>query len=176
MSYDFYGGSDGGGFYPLPATTGTPIGYTDGVPFFVSGTHAIPPIDGSKRIMGYNYGYMANRTEYRNPAAVQSQNKMFDLGINWVCLPVVNWQDTYHSTNIYADHLATPTDRDVAAFIEAAHKRGIKVCLKPIVECRDHMWRAHIGFPDLNMEDMDVYWKAWFISYKNFLLHYAELA
>jgi hypothetical protein len=26
------------------------------------------------------------------------------------------------------------------------------------------------------MQDMDVYWKAWFISYKNFLLHYAELA
>lgn len=173
---NFYGGSDGGGYYPIPSTTGTPIGYTDGVPFFVSGTHPIPSIESGKKIMGYNYGYMANRREYRNPAAVQSQEKMFDLGINWVCLPVVNWQDTYHSTNIYSDHLATPTDRDVMAFIELSHKRGKKVCLKPIVESKDHMWRAHIGFPDLNMEDMDVYWKAWFISYKNFLLHYAELA
>lgn len=173
---NFYGGSDGGGYYPIPSTTGTPIGYTDGVPFFVSGTHAIPPIEPGKKIIGYNYGYMANRREYRSPAAIESQNKMFDLGINWVCLPVVNWQDAYYSTVIYADHLATPTDRDIAAFIESAHKRGVKVCLKPIVECHDHMWRAHIGFPDLNMEDMDVYWKAWFISYKNFLLHYAELA
>lgn len=119
---------------------------------------------------------MANRGEYRDSAAIQSQNKMYDLGINWVCLPVVNYQDTYYSTNIYIDHLATPTDRDIASFINCAHGRGVKVCLKPLVESKDHMWRAHIGFPDLNMNDMDVYWNAWFISYKNFILHYAELA
>lgn len=164
--------TDGGGLcssFPSAA-----IGYTDGVPFFATGTKPITPP--SEKILGYNYGYMANRSEYRNPAAIESQNELFDIGINWVCLPVVNWQDTYHSTNIYADHLATPTDRDIAAFINSAHGRGIKVCLKPIVESKDHMWRAHIGFPDLNMQDMDVYWKAWFISYKNFMLHYAELA
>ena len=81
---NFYGGSDGGGYYPITAATGTPIGYTDGVPFFVSGTHTIPSIESGKKIMGYNYGYMANRREYRNPAAIESQEKMFDLGINWV--------------------------------------------------------------------------------------------
>jgi len=69
---NFYGGSDGGGYYPIPSTTGTPIGYTDGVPFFVSGTHAIPPIESGKKIIGYNYGYMANRREYRSPAAIES--------------------------------------------------------------------------------------------------------
>lgn len=175
-AFDYYGGTDGGGFYPLPSTTETQIGYTDGIPFFKTGTHEIFCLKKDEKIKGYNYGYMANRGEYRNPVAIESQNKMYELGLNWVCLPVVNYQDTYYATNIYADHLSTPTDRDIAALIESAHNRNVKVCLKPIVESKDHMWRAHIGFPDLNMEDMDIYWKKWFISYKNFMLHYAELA
>lgn len=40
----------------------------------------------------------------------------------------------------------------------------------------DNVWRAHIGFPDLNMDDLNIYWEKWFESYKNFILHYAELA
>lgn len=171
----FYGGSDGGGFFPSHFAPSSTIGYTDGVPFFWTGKEEIKMTE-DKKICGYNYGYMANRSEYRNPKAIQSQNKLFALGLNWVCLPVVNYQDKYYSTNIYADHLATPTDRDVAAFIESAHSRGVSVCLKPLLESKDHMWRAHIGFPDLNMQDMDMYWEKWFISYKNFILHYAELA
>lgn len=173
---NFYGGSDGGNFYPASSLSKKPVGYTDGTPFFEKAVIDIPCMAPGERILGYNYGYMANRREYRVFDALYSQQRLCSLNINWICLPVVNWQDTYHSTNIYADHLATPTDRDIEGVINFAHAKGKKVCLKPIVESKDHMWRAHIGFPDLNMEDMDVYWKAWFISYKNFLLHYAELA
>ena len=173
---NFYGGSDGGNFYPASSLSKKPVGYTDGTPFFEKASVDIPCMAPGERILGYNYGYMANRREYRVFDALYSQQRLCNLNINWICLPVVNWQDTYHSTNIYADHLATPTDRDIEGVINFAHAKGKKVCLKPIVESKDHMWRAHIGFPDLNMEDMDIYWKAWFISYKNFLLHYAELA
>ena len=119
---------------------------------------------------------MANRGEIRSSQAVDSQKKLYSIGNNWVCLAVANYQRTYYSTDIHADYLKTPTDRDIAFFVENAHNRKVKVCLKPMVNTEDGVWRAHIGFPDLHSGDMDYYWKLWFISYKNFILHYAELA
>ena len=56
-----------------------------------------------------------------------------------------------------------------------AAPRGLKVCMKPIVNCLDGVWRAHIDFPEREWGDGD-YWKEWFASYKAFLCHYAEIA
>lgn len=147
------------------------IGYSDGV---MPAPHST--ITRPNKILGYTYGYMANRGEYRSPLGIASQNKMYELGLNWVCLAVANYQKTFYSTQIYPDYMATPTDRDIAFFVDNAHKRGVKVCLKPMLNSEDNMWRAHIGFPDLNMSDMDIYWRRWFESYTNYILHYAELA
>jgi hypothetical protein len=123
-----------------------------------------------------SYGYFANRGEITSIKGQQSQAAMYDLNINWTCLTVVNYQETYHSTRIYADHLRTPSDHDIETFAKAAHDRGVKVCLKPMVHCEDNVWRAYISFPELDMDDKNSYWGPWFESYKNFLLHYAELA
>lgn len=171
----YHMGSDGGEFYPFIATNSLPIGYSDGAPF-MSANRPVPSFNSKEKILGQTYGYMANRGELRSSQSFDSQEKMYSLGNNWVCLAVANYQKTYHSTDIHADYVKTPTDRDIAAFVENAHKRGVKVCLKPMVNTEDGVWRAHIGFPDLHSGDMDYYWKLWFISYKNFLLHYAELA
>lgn len=177
MDKYFCAGSDGSSFYNSSTNLigGDKIGYSDGSPF-LSANNAVPAFNTSEKICGFTYGYMANRGEYSSPQGVYSQQRLFDLGINWICLAVANYQEKYYSTNIYSDHLRTPTDRDIATVVENAHKRGVKVCLKPMVNTEDGVWRAHIGFPDLHMGDMDYYWKQWFISYKNFLLHYAELA
>lgn len=167
-------GSDGGSFESN--FIGSPnIGYTDGLPF-LSATHAVPTFNSNEKICGFTYGYMANRGEYRSPRGALSQDRLFNLGINWICLAVANYQHKYYSTDIHADYLKTPTDRDIAFLVEKAHSKKVKVCLKPMVNTEDGVWRAHIGFPDLHMGDMDYYWKQWFISYKNFILHYAELA
>ena len=160
-------GSDGGDFYSSD--------FVDGLPF-PTATKKISSFPEEEKILGFNYGYMANRGELRSKKARDSQEKLFNLGVNWVCLAVANYQQTYNSTLIYADHFRTPTDTDIAAFVEDAHKRGVKVCLKPMVNSEDGVWRANISFPDLGNGDMDSYWLSWFISYKNFLLHYAELA
>lgn len=175
MSTLFNYGSDGGNFEYGNFSINGEIGYTDGCPF-QSATSLVPSYDPNEKICGYTYGYMGNRGEYRSPQGVASQQRLYDLGVNWICLAVANYQTKYYSTDIHADYLKTPTDRDIASVVERAHKRGIKVCLKPMVNTEDGVWRAHIGFPDLHMGDMDYYWKKWFISYKNFLLHYAELA
>jgi hypothetical protein len=127
-------------------------------------------------IKGFTYGYDARRGDFRSEGAIKSQDALYDLGVNWVCLSVLNYQDTFYSTQIRFDFARTPTDRDVAFAVARAHERGVKVCLKPMLNSDDHMWRAHISFPDKNMGEKDGYWETWFKSYNAFMLHYAELA
>lgn len=154
------------------------IGYSDGAGFISCATFdniPTPPMK-SDLILGYTYGYMANRGDYRSPRGIQSQNLMYELNNNWVCLAVANYQEHFYSTEIHADYMRTPTDRDIEDFVKRAHEQNVKVCLKPMLNSEDNMWRAHIGFPDLNMSDMDIYWNKWFESYKQYILYYAELA
>lgn len=154
------------------------IGYSDGAPFISPYTDQYCNLTPKpeEKIFGYTYGYMANTGEIRSPQGIKSQNLLYELGNNWVCLAVANYQSHFYSTDIHADYLRTPTDRDIEFFVSRAHQRNIKVCLKPMLNSEDNMWRAHIGFPDLNMSDMDIYWNKWFNSYKQYILHYARLA
>lgn len=127
-------------------------------------------------IKGFTYGWMARRGAYRTDKAVESQNKLFDLGINWMCLSFPVTQQSFSSTNIYYDYRSTIADKDLIFAISRAHERGIKVCLKPVINCEDGMWRAYIDFPDEDMMGRDKYWDRWFESYGAFLCHYSELA
>lgn len=172
MSERIFAGSDGG-FVPAHLPNDN-IGYTDGYPLVQGQEASAPPKD--EKILGFTYGYMANRGEYRTPQGIKSQELLYELGVNWVCLGIANYQKTFYSTDIYADYSKTPTDRDITAFVQRAKSKGVKVCLKPMLNSEDNMWRAHIGFPDLNMSDMDIYWKKWFKSYTDYMLHYADLA
>lgn len=158
-------GSDGGGFVTQNSTY---WGNAENIPI-----NPTPPND---KILGFTYGYMANRGDFRKPEGIHSQDLLYELGNNWICLAVVNYQKHFYSTDIYADYRRTPSDRDIEAFVKKAHARDVKVCLKPMLNSEDNMWRAHIGFPDLNMSDMDIYWSKWFESYTNYICHYAELA
>ena len=49
---------------------------------------------------------------------------------------------------------------------------GLKVCLKPMVDCLDGVWRAHVSFP----MDVMTFWDKWFESYTAFMCHYARIA
>lgn len=154
---------------------GKNVGYTDGSPF-LSACCSVPSYNKNEKICGFTYGYMANRGDYRSPLGVNSQKRLYSLGINWVCLAVANYQQNYYSTHIHSDYMRTPTDWDIAVAVERAHNNNIHVCLKPMVNTEDGVWRARIGFPDLHIGNMDYYWDLWFTSYRNFILHYAELA
>ena len=182
MEYDFKHnatfGSDGGDI-EFNNHKHREVGYSDGQLIwepFETAKATVPPVDKTEKFLGMTYGYFANRGEIVTAKALQSQAAMYDLNINWTCLTVVNYQETYHSTVIYADHLLTPSDHDIENFVSSAHNRGVKVCLKPMVHCKDNVWRAYISFPELDMDDKNSYWAPWFESYKNFILHYAELA
>ena len=125
---------------------------------------------------GYTYGFMAKRGQYRSEEGIKSQELLYQTGINWMCLAVMLTQETAHSTKIDFDLGSSSSDRDIIAAVERAHKNGIKVCLKPMVNCRDGVWRAYINFADSDFEGRDIYWDQWFESYSNFMIYYAELA
>lgn len=127
-------------------------------------------------IKGFTYGFMGRHNAYRSPEGAKAQELLYQTGVNWMCLAVVATQKTPVSTEIRFDYARTPSDRDIAFAVNKAHENGVKVCLKPMVNCEDGTWRAKIQFPDMGQGDEDIYWNKWFKSYTDFMLYYAELA
>lgn len=127
------------------------------------------------KIKGFTYGYDGKRGDYRTPEAARSMDRLAALGGDWAALAFTVCQDTYCSTRIVPDYRDTVTDRDVITAAERLHERGLKVCMKPMVNCRDNVWRAYIDFPETQDGGRD-YWREWFASYRAFLCHYAEIA
>jgi hypothetical protein len=123
-------------------------------------------------VKGMTYGWNTVRGVYRTNEAVESLKKLRETGSEWIALSFFALQDTYSDTDIHFDYGHTMTDRDIIFAVHEAKKLGLKVCLKPVVNCRDGIWRARIGFPEEATEK----WDKWFQSYNHFLLHYAELA
>ena len=94
---------------------------------------------------------------------------------NWVALAFAGWQSTAQSTQICWQQPPTVTDREVRAEIARAHSLGLKVCLKPVVNCADGTWRAHINFFDVDVPP-EPKWSDWWKSYTAFITHYAAIA
>lgn len=120
---------------------------------------------------GYTYGWCGVAGDYQTKEAQDSLMRLKEDGVDYICLAFTAWQDTFSSTNIYYEYGVTPTDEDIVFAINKAHELGMKVCLKPVVNCKDGTWRAYISFPEGSE-----YWKKWFESYTRFMLHYAKIA
>ncbi len=125
-------------------------------------------------IKGMTYGWNSKRGSYRQPYALESLKKLKETGSEWIALSFYTYQAHVYATDIPFDYGHTMTDRDIEHAVRQAKRLGLKVCLKPVVNSKDGIWRAHIGFPP--EEASKPYWDAWFRSYRNFLCHYAELA
>ncbi len=125
---------------------------------------------------GFTYGYDGKRGDFRSEGGIKSQELLYQTGVNWVCLAIQNKQETAHSTTIEFDYGTSCSDRDIMAAVERAHEHGVKVCLKPMVNCKDGVWRAYINFADSDFNGQDIYWDKWFKSYSDYMIYYAELA
>ena len=126
-------------------------------------------------IKGFTYGFDGKRGDYRTEQAAESMERLAELGGDWAALAFVVKQDSFCSTVIRPDYRHTVTDKDVTTAVKKLHSLGMKVCMKPIVNSADGVWRAHIRFPEPEWGDTD-YWRDWFSSYTAFLCHYAEIA
>ena len=127
-------------------------------------------------IKGFTYGYHAMKGLYDSEEGRYSQDALMDTGINWVCLAFPVNQKTYASTEILFDYRRNVPDLELITTIGRFHDRGVKVCLKPMINSDDGVWRALIDVPDETMMGEDSYWARWFASYQAFLTHYAALA
>lgn len=87
-------------------------------------------------------------------------------GCNWIAICVWWFQDDVNSTVIepnYISYSATP--ESVVHAINTCHQLGMKVMLKPMVDCQDGNWRGYIN-PSSN----------WFAEYEDFVMFWAQIA
>lgn len=121
---------------------------------------------------GYTWGWCSKSGDFQKKAAENSMKRLASNGLDWICIAISAFQETFSSTTIFPLYGFTQTDEDIIHAVKMAKSMGLKVCLKPVVNCLDRAWRARINFPAENQE----YWKKWFESYNRFMLHYAEIA
>lgn len=137
------------------------------------------PLVPGGRFHGMTFGYYARNGYYASPQARLEVDRMADLGVNWICLVAIVLQDTFASTRHYRDFHQTPADDELREIIDYIHGRGMRVQLRPMLECRDGTQRIHIRFPD-EMEIIPgkpiTHWTRWFDSLVERTLHYASLA
>jgi hypothetical protein len=127
-------------------------------------------------IKGMTYGFVSNKGDWANKEAFESFDIMMDsLNINTVVLPVVAWQKNAQSTDIDYESKMTVNDWEVINMIDYAHKKGLRVILKPMINLLDGASRAYINFFD-NDVPFEPSWSDWFKNYTKFILHMAEIA
>lgn len=112
------------------------------------------------------------RGEYGSEDALRALAEIQGLHANWVALAPTGYQD--HAADARGpchDPQRTPGFDELRRLIAQAHERGLKVLLKPHVDCLDGAWRGGIGrgMPAGARE-------TWFRAYRVWLLGYVRLA
>lgn len=122
---------------------------------------------------------MARRGWYESEEARREVDRMAAAGVDCVALMVNVMQERYSSTRMFSDFRFTVSDWELLEIIEAIRARGMRVMLKPVIECHDSVWRGQIRFPEGDQQIQGVvtdYWGPWFESLTASLVHYARLA
>jgi hypothetical protein len=106
---------------------------------------------------------------YESPTAYAIVDYLHSAGANSVAIITSWYQKTPTSTVISSHPLSTPTDTGLEAIIDYAHSLSLTILLKPHVEIEQpaNYWRGEIRPSDLD---------AWFASFTDFNLHYAQMA
>lgn len=122
-------------------------------------------------IKGYTFGYGGRKGDYLKDSSIESLDALCGLGVNWIALAFDVRIERCDSLQIRYDFNRDLSDFEITGMILAAHERNLNICLKPMINSRDHVWRAHINFGD-----DEGAWSKWFYEYTGYILHYAELA
>ncbi len=133
-------------------------------------------------IKGFTYGYDSRKGVLSRPEAKASVARLAAVGCNYAALAFTVTQERFSSSRFGFDFRFCNTDREIETAIANIKAHGMKVCLKPMINCEDGTWRAHISFPEREFPVYDAkgnvisYWNEWFSCYSAFMLHYAEIA
>ncbi|MCA9765605.1 MAG: 1,4-beta-xylanase [Carnobacterium sp.] len=127
-------------------------------------------------INGVTFGYLSQRGEWAKEEAFESLRLLKNrCAATHIILAVVVEQASIHATKIDWQNKNVLGDQEVKDMIAYAHKIGLKVILKPMVNIADGTWRAHINFFEYDVP-CEPKWSDWFISYTEFITHYAKIA
>lgn len=127
-------------------------------------------------IAGMTWGWTGVRGTWTGKQAEQSMELMAEnLKINWTAITFGALQAHPQATEITYWEEPTVTDDEITFAIRKAKSLGLNVCLKPVVNCADGTWRAHINFFDIDVP-CEPKWSQWFASYTRFMVHYAKMA
>ncbi len=127
-------------------------------------------------INGITFGPFAHKGSFETVEARESLQQMKERTCaNFVILVPAGVQKTAHSEEIDYSGQWTLGDQELIEMIWFARSIGLRVAIKPTVNCLDHTWRAFINFFD-NEVHCEPKWVNWFHSYTAFQLHFAEIA
>lgn len=130
----------------------------------------------NNKIHGITFAPFAAKGSLKRDEAKVSLKTMAErTGCNFVLLAPAVMQANAYATTIDYTGKATLDDEEIIEICQLAKELGLKVILKPTVNCLDGTWRAHINFFD---EDVpcEPKWGDWFASYTKMQMHYAALA
>lgn len=123
------------------------------------------------KIKGFSFAYGARRGELFGQEARHSLDLLRETGTQWIALCIDQRVASKNSLEIRYNYNRNVTDIELIEFIRYAHRTGMKVCLKPMINSMDGSWRAEINF-----WDDEGSWAKWFYEYGGYLTHMAELA
>ncbi|MCZ0703089.1 hypothetical protein J2T56_001343 [Natronobacillus azotifigens] len=127
-------------------------------------------------VKGMTWGWIGTRGQWKTTEAEHSMEEMVDrLGVNWTAVAFQAQQKTAHSTEINYKDSPVVTTEEIYWAIDKAKSLGLKICLKPVVNCTNGTWRAHINFFDQDVPG-EPSWTEWFNSYEEYILYYARMA
>lgn len=119
---------------------------------------------------------MTPRGKYADEKSKASLKLMKEkTGSDTVILALGALQSTAHSEDVDYTGNYMPTDDELIKIITYAKELGLRVILKPLVNCKNGTWRAHINFFDQEVV-CEPKWSNWFKSYTKYQLHYANIA
>jgi hypothetical protein len=154
-------------------------------------------------VKGYSWGFDSRRGAYESPEAARSMKALAATGTDTVCLCFSTTMRT-HQTPEFAWGEANPrmvSDEEIRNAMDLARENRMKVILKPMINCRDGVWRSWVKFyrpvtdaeravgvvgqwdpyddPKQRLEGMvtdGVAWNTWWRCYREFIVHYARIA
>ncbi len=154
-------------------------------------------------VKGFTWGWDGRRGDYCSQAARDSMTTLAELGCDWVCISFATSMRSFDNPQFYWSERnpRMVSDQDILAAIKLARAQDLKVILKPVVNCRDGVWRAWIRFfrPLTHAEKLkgiegeydpwgespgmrkgfvrdENKWSQWWDNYSSFLSHYAKIA
>lgn len=127
---------------------------------------------------GMTFGFGCPAGYFATPAAKAEVDHMYADGVRWVCLVATVWSEAADSPRQYAESTLTPGDDELAEIIAYMHRRGMRVQLRPMLECFDGTTRAKVQIREdaAGTDNRHEKRSAWFKGLAERSVRYARLA